>query len=608
MRSTRRVPRINYKALHETGVVEYSPQDTHLEMSNQEEVRKLLEIDIQVLIDQINDVIDENPLNTSIYTDTDRVVEILQDLRNQLRRKHLSLGDSDLPVDITLNSIKEYIISSRDQKMKSCLRHEKEKQDQLRLNEQSAAFSIINIARQIQELHDVFNADPSTANLEQLLEWKNNHELHLKKFEKIALEYKELLKTPVFHGERQNDIKSISEHFDKLSSLNKHYSKVLDDEVKQREPNKLNNFNKLSLNIKLEPFSGYDSTTDFYTFKSNFEKIHLQSTPNQLLPDLLKNNFLVDPALTLVKSIDDINRIWRLLEDAYGDAKTMLAKKMQQLSKLDVIKSNHPEKLAVSLGKIVNVIHEVMKLAKEHKIEEYLYYGSGLSTIYNLLGNNRTTKFITSIVDDDLTEKETWFRLLNFLEREKKVHQQKSLLHSSKDVFNHKEEQRKLTNTNFGRRQPQVHNISSQPSSTTCQICGAIDGSLDHIPSSGPNGSKIFQYFTCKKFVLASPAKRLKMLRERNYCIQCLFPGANSSLGKHAEGRCQRDFVCPHPSHQIYPVKKHFLVCDEHKTDNDQLLKTYVQRFIRNPLLPDFAHNLSLMFEEPSIQQSSMQQ
>ena len=162
--------------------------------------------------------------------------------------------------------------------MNSRLIQEKEKYDQLRLNDQSTAFSIINIARQISELQDVYNSNPSNASLEQLLEWKTNQHIYLKKFDKIAVEYKELLKTPVLDKQRQNDIKSISEHFEKLTLLKKIYTKSLESEVNHREPEKLNTFNKLSLNIKLQPFAGYDSRVDFYTFKSNFEKIHLNST------------------------------------------------------------------------------------------------------------------------------------------------------------------------------------------------------------------------------------------------------------------------------------------------------------------------------------------
>ena len=211
----RKVPRINYKILHTSGAVELKSQDSssnhQVTMSNHDEINNSLEIDIRVLIEQVRDVIDENPIVSSSTTaETDRTIQLLEDLRIQLRRKNLQLGNSDLPVDSTLNLIKDYIVTSRDQKAKSRLRHEKEKYDQLRLNEQSIAFSIINIVRQISELKDVFNAHPSEATLEQLLEWKANQHLHLKKFDKIAIEYRELLKTPVLDEERHNDVKRIT--------------------------------------------------------------------------------------------------------------------------------------------------------------------------------------------------------------------------------------------------------------------------------------------------------------------------------------------------------------------------------------------------------------
>ena len=86
------------------------------------------------------------------------------------------------------------------------------------------------------------------------------------------------------------------------------------------------------LNIKLEKFCGYDSPVDFYTFRTRFEKIYLISTPSHHLPDLLKNNFLGEPALSIVKSLDDINEIWSRLRKAFGDTKTMLIKKIQTLT------------------------------------------------------------------------------------------------------------------------------------------------------------------------------------------------------------------------------------------------------------------------------------
>ncbi len=67
---------------------------------------------------------------------------------------------------------------------------------------------------------------------------------------------------------------------------------------------------------------------------------------------------------------------------------------------------------------------------------------------------------------------------------------------------------------------------------------------------------------------------------------------------KHREGRCQRDFVCQHPSHSKFSIRKHILVCEEHKdtNNNKDLLERYKQRCIRNANLPPFAKNISLSF------------
>jgi len=66
-------------------------------------------------------------------------------------------------------------------------------------------------------------------------------------------------------------------------------------------------------------------------------------------------------------------------------------------------------------------------------------------------------------------------------------------------------------------------------------------------------GLKIIQYFSCRSFVEKKPAQRFIMVRKKGFCFQCLLPGANGDQGKHKEGKCQRDFVCPHQSHLRYP-------------------------------------------------------
>ena len=84
----------------------------------------------------------------------------------------------------------------------------------------------------------------------------------------------------------------------------------------------------------------------------------------------MKNNFLADHALNLVRNLDDINIIWERLKDVYGNPKMMLSKRLLQLSTLEVSRSTKPEKAIDSLTKVINVLQDLMRLAQEHSIEE----------------------------------------------------------------------------------------------------------------------------------------------------------------------------------------------------------------------------------------------
>ena len=108
-----------------------------------------------------------------------------------------------------------------------------------------------------------------------------------------------------------------------------------------------------------------------------------------MLPDLLKNNLLADPALTLVKSVDNIDEIWKRLKQAYGSSKLLLHKKLAN--------------------------------------------GDGLDRVLKLLGEGRVTRWLSKLYDDEnddnaYTNEKSWLNLINFLEKELKVIQQKTLL------------------------------------------------------------------------------------------------------------------------------------------------------------------------------------
>ena len=126
----------------------------------------------------------------------------------------------------------------------------------------------------------------------------------------------------------------LSKRYDKIIDSKSKYVAKLDSEFKSREVEKHKNFNKSKLDIKLPKFTGYVGI-DYYSFRSDFEKLHLKDTPSENLPDLLKNNYLENPALNLVKNVPDISEIWDRLKSAYGDAKVMMSKKVGEISKLD---------------------------------------------------------------------------------------------------------------------------------------------------------------------------------------------------------------------------------------------------------------------------------
>jgi len=66
---------------------------------------------------------------------------------------------------------------------------------------------------------------------------------------------------------------------------------------------------------------------------------------------LLRNNYLEDPALSLVKEETDI---WTRLKTVYGDTKILLSNKLSELSNVKSIwRTKDPGRTAESLSKII---------------------------------------------------------------------------------------------------------------------------------------------------------------------------------------------------------------------------------------------------------------
>ena len=269
-------------------------------------------------------------------------------------------------------------------------------------------------------------------------------------------------------------------------------------------------------------------------------------------------------------------------------------------------RSKDVESTINALHKIINVVKELTSLVKTHKIENYLYYGGAKQDVLRLLGDARLSRWLTQ-ADNTLEPEETWIKLTKFLEDELKLQQQKSIVvnrgNQDADKGRQPPSKRPPGSSQDSLKNPRTqrygfNSYNSIPSEPICFICNAKEGSDDHVATPGPGGTRIIQYFSCKKFVELNPSDRLNLLKDKGYCFQCLLPGADARSLKHKEGRCQRDYTCQHPYHQKFPTRKHVLVCDTHK-DNDSnkgILEKFKQRFIKSPDLPAFARNISLSF------------
>ena len=126
-------------------------------------------------------------------------------------------------------------------------------------------------------------------------------------------------------------------------------------------------------------------------------------------------------------------KIWRRLKTAYGDTQMLLNKKLNQISKCESLsKTRDPEKLICELSKLINIMKDLLGLAKQHKIERYLFYGDALNRIYKLMGDHRVTRWFDNAYDETFEKKEEWANLILFLEKEVRVQQQKILVQSGK--------------------------------------------------------------------------------------------------------------------------------------------------------------------------------
>ena len=356
-------PRLNTTIETITSESEYSSLDSVLNVTaisfpkDEEPVMTLVNGEHELLsklnlvTENLTDYIDENSMHPSescYYTieDVETCISRVETFRTVMREMNQNMKDLvgetkflekyNSTLTKNLGVIKTYIKAAKGKKgeLRSSTTKLELQDRQGKVNQEyenqvqkqaTAKFLISEVTRMIKTLNIEFIKDNDChVEDEEIESRKGQLAGHLREAENISNKFQRILETtPESYPNKAQVISELIKNYDVVVKNKGIYEKTLLEQVKVRELEK----EKLSVSvdIKLQKFSGFTSELDIYSFKSEFEKIS-KKMPSSKLPDLLKHNYLANPALAMVKSLDKINEIWDRLQQAYGDPQTILSK------------------------------------------------------------------------------------------------------------------------------------------------------------------------------------------------------------------------------------------------------------------------------------------
>ena len=399
----------------------------------------------------------------------------MEEFRTSYRKKHKELklilgskygeayGDD---YDRKLRSVKEYIKKANHFK-KEMIGRKSNADSKIQASKvRSKIFLYEEVETTIRDLNGKFNVSFENMNDEEVAIRKGDLPKEIQKLENLSKKIHDILECSESSMEHKMD--EIMQRYRKIIKLKESYSQCIDNEMRNREITKQELFNESKLKINLPKFSGYESKIDIYTFQSKFMKVHKRTTPTRMMPDVLKNNLLEGPALSLVRSVTDIDEIWKRLKAAYGDPKVLLKRKIAEIGKINhLFKIRDTRKIVDALSKIINTMKDLEKLANDHNIQSKLYSGDGLERIYQLLGDSQVTRWLSIACEKTYNDEELWLQLIEFLEKDLKVQQQKLLIQG-------KTEEDKKTKSDEDRESGRSHFARNSNAESKCFFCDEV--------------------------------------------------------------------------------------------------------------------------------------
>ena len=245
---------------------------------NNEEIIKL-QCKFSILLEEVDDHIDENPINNCMVSiqDIDSCIEKIEKLRSELRIinrviiSNLKKQEYDVSLrekyDQAMGQIKEYIIQAKDHKQairkkeQDVVQNEninkaQKEAEAMSQRKRAAEFLITEVFRLISELHAEFSKDTnSEVTNDEIARRKEDLSSNLLKLNQLSTTFQKCLETiPESIDKKEETIHKMNVDYEQLMKEKELYEKFIQQETIERELEKEKSFQISSVNIKLHKF------------------------------------------------------------------------------------------------------------------------------------------------------------------------------------------------------------------------------------------------------------------------------------------------------------------------------------------------------------------
>ena len=153
----------------------------------------------------------------------------------------------------------------------------------------------------------------------------------------------------------------------------------------------------------------------------------------------------------------------------------------------------------------------LQRLSSEHGIESRSYSGNGIAKIYQLFEGNRVKRWLFTMCRESYDDETSRIKLIDLLEKDLRVQQQKVL------IENKMEEKKTAKLHNVDGKQNGRFNSHCTAISTGEIKCFFCNEEEERGATNGSKGTKIIQYFLCKRFTEMTPIERYQELKRKDF-------------------------------------------------------------------------------------------